>query len=296
MDATLLTRLILGALLLYQVYNYGHDLFVNRKRINDGNMLVTGPIGFTTNFFDTLGIGSFAPTTMLLKLTKSLKNDRLLPGTLNAACAIPVMTEALSYIKMVKVSGLTLLTMMLSAMLGAFIGSRIVVRFDEKKVQVTVGCALAVTAVLMVLSVTGVTTKLGAHNVATGLYGWKLVVACAVNFILGSLMNVGIGLYAPCMALVYLLGLSPLVAFPIMMSSCASVMPIAAGVFIRRDDYARAPAISITACGCLGVFVAIHFVKHLNVTFIMWLVILVMVYTSALMLIEGSRKFKLAAE
>lgn len=295
MNATLLTQLILGALLLYQLYNYGHDLYVNRKRINDGNrsMLVTGAIGFTTNFFDTLGIGSFAPTTMLLKLTKALKNDRLLPGTLNTACAIPVMTEALSYIKVVKVSGVTLLSMMLAAMLGAFIGSRIVSRLDEKKVQITVGCALAVTAVLMILSATGITTKLGTNNVATGLYGWKLTVACVVNFILGSLMTAGIGLYAPCMALVYLLGLSPLVVFPIMMASCASVMPIAAGEFIKRDDYARAPAISITICGCLGVFVAINFVKHLNVTFIMWLVIVVMIYTSALMLIEGSRKFKM---
>lgn len=113
MNTTFITQLVLGMLLLFQVYNYGNDIIVNRKRLNDGNRspAVTGLIGFTTNFFDTLGIGSYAPTTMLPKLTKSLKNDKLLPGTLNVGCAIPVMTEAFMYIKTVEVDGTTLLSM-----------------------------------------------------------------------------------------------------------------------------------------------------------------------------------------
>lgn len=289
-NTIIITQLILGTLFFYQVYNYGHDLIVNRHKLNDGNPLITGIIGFITNFFDTLGIGSYAPTTMLLKLTKSLKNDALLPGTLNVACAIPVMTEAFLYIKTIDVDGVTLLSMMSSAMLGSFIGSKIVARLDEKKIQIAMGCALGVTAILMILSATGVTTKLGANNVATGFYGWKLVIACGVNFILGSLMTAGIGLYAPCMALVYLLGLSPRVAFPIMMSSSASVMPIAAHEFIKKNQYARVPAMAITVCGCVGVFVAITFVKEMNLAFLMWLVIVVMVYTSILMLFQGIRK------
>lgn len=106
-------------------------------------------------------------------------------------------------------------------------------------------------------------------------------------------MTAGIGLYAPCLALVYLLGLNPLVAFPIMMSSSASVMPIAAWEFIKKGDYARVPAISITICGCVGVFIAITFVKRLDLTILMWLVICVMIYTSILMLVEGIRKFRI---
>ena len=39
-------------------------------------------IGFVTNFFDTLGIGSFATTTTLYKLTQMVPDERL-PGTLN---------------------------------------------------------------------------------------------------------------------------------------------------------------------------------------------------------------------
>lgn len=134
MNTTFITQLVLGMLLLFQVYNYGNDIIVNRKRLNDGKRspAVTGLIGFTTNFFDTLGIGSYAPTTMLLKLTKSLKNDKLLPGTLNVGCAIPVMTEAFMYIKTVEVDGTTLLSMVFAAMLGSFIGAKVVARLDRK--------------------------------------------------------------------------------------------------------------------------------------------------------------------
>ena len=294
MEITLITQLLLGALLLFQIYNYGYDLIINRKHLNDGRRspIITGLIGFTTNFFDTLGIGSYAPTTTFLKLTRSLKNDKLLPGTLNVGCAIPVMTEAFMYIKTVKVDGITLLSMVIMAMLGSFIGARVVAKLDERKIQVVMGCALAVTAILMILSATGVTGKLGMHNSATGFHGWKLIVACAVNFVLGSLMTAGIGLYAPCLALVYLLGLNPMVAFPIMMSSAASVMPIAARVFIKNKVYARGPALSITICGCIGVFMAITFVKSLDITILMWLVIGVMIYTSVLMLVEGIRKLR----
>lgn len=293
MNAELITILILGILTVYQIVIFGHDLIVNRNQIKDGNFLVTGVIGFFTNFCDSLGIGSYAPTTMLLKLTKSLKNDKLLPGTLNVACALPVMTEAFLYIGNFKVDGTTLLSMVIAAMIGSFAGAKVVSRLDEKKIEIIVGIALAVTAVLMILSATGVITKLGANNVATGFYGWKLVVACVVNCILGALMSAGIGLYAPCMALVYLLGMNPIVAFPIMMSSCASTMPIAAAEFIKKNEYARMPSIAITLFGCVGVVIAVTFVKSLNLTVLMWLVIAVMIYTSVLMLIEGSKKFRM---
>lgn len=293
MNAELITILILGILTVYQIVIFGHDLIVNRNQIKDGNFLVTGVIGFFTNFCDSLGIGSYAPTTMLLKLTKSLKNDKLLPGTLNVACALPVMTEAFLYIGNFKVDGTTLLSMVIAAMIGSFAGAKIVSRLDEKKIEIIVGIALAVTAFLMILSATGVITKLGANNVATGFHGWKLVVACVVNCILGALMSAGIGLYAPCMALVYLLGMNPIVAFPIMMSSCASTMPIAAAEFIKKNEYARMPSIAITLFGCVGVVIAVTFVKSLNLTVLMWLVIAVMIYTSVLMLIEGSKKFRM---
>lgn len=292
MNGTTIVRIILGIMSVYIVIIFGRDLTVNRKKINDGNWIVTGIIGFITNFFDTLGIGSYAPTTMFLKLTHSLKNDKLLPGTLTVACSIPVLVEAFLYTGTVKVESTTLLVMVIAAILGSWLGSKVVAKLDEKKIQVVMGIALAVTAILMVLSATGVTAALGAGNTAMGIHGWKLCVAAIVNFILGALMTAGIGLYAPCLALVYLMGMNPLVTFPIMMASCASLMPVAAYTFIKNNDYARVPSVAITIGGSIGVYVAYTFVKSMNVKMLTWLVIIVMVYTSILMLVEGIKKFK----
>jgi len=53
--------------------------------------------------------------------------------------------------------------------------------------------------------------------------------------IIRGLLHPRIGLYAPCMILVSLLGMSPITAFPIMMGSCAFLMPVAGVQFIRKE-------------------------------------------------------------
>jgi hypothetical protein len=45
-------------------------------------------VGLFTNFFDTLGIGSFAPTTALFRLMRMV-DDLLIPGTLNVGHTPP---------------------------------------------------------------------------------------------------------------------------------------------------------------------------------------------------------------
>ena len=53
-------------------------------------------------------------------------------------------------------------------------------------------------------------------------------------------MTIGIGLYAPCMIMVSLLGMNPIAAFPIMMGSCAFLMPVASLRFIRFGAFSDA--------------------------------------------------------
>src|SRR5215510_3736578 len=67
-------------------------------------------IGFVTNFFDTLGIGSFAPTTAIYKFFR-LVPDEQIPGTLNVGHALPTVVQALVFIAVVKVDPTTLITM-----------------------------------------------------------------------------------------------------------------------------------------------------------------------------------------
>jgi uncharacterized membrane protein YfcA len=153
------------------------------------------------------------------------------------------------------------------------------------------GFALIITAGFM-LAVNMEWLKGG--GTAIGLSGFKLIFAVAVNFFLGALMTAGIGLYAPCMAMVFSLGLSPQVAFPIMMGSCAFLMPPASIKFIKEGAYNRKAAIAMAIPGIIAVFIAAFIVKSLPLSSLRWLVIMVILYT-AFVLLRSVKKNKIAS-
>lgn len=287
MVAALLT--LLGTLLIYYLFYFIRDLAATRGNWGGGNIVIAGVIGLVTDFLDTLGIGSFAPTTMLLEFTKQLDQDRQLPGTLNVAHAIPVMIEAFIFITVVDVAPLTLFALVLAAIVGSFIGSKTVSKLPEKKVQFYMGLALIVTAVLMALRQLGMLDMLGTGNTATALTGGKLIIGIVGNFILGALMTIGVGLYAPCMAMVYMLGLNPLVAMPIMMGSCAGLMPVASANFIKAGDYARKVSVGITIGGIIGVIIAAKFVTGLDINVLTWIIIAVVIYSGITYIRKGMK-------
>lgn len=237
-------------------------------------------VGLFTNFFDTLGIGSFAVTTAIFRLG-NLVPDRLIPGTLNVGHAIPIVTQALIFITIVQVDILTLVAMIAAAILGALVGTPIVSRLSEQKVRLGMGIALLVAAGFMLAGKFGVMPSGGE---ATGLTGTKLAIGIAVNFVLGMLMPLGIGLYAPCMALVFALGMSPLMAFPIMMGSCAYLMPVASKKFIQEQAYDQAAAKGLAIGGVPGVLLAAYVVKSLPLDMLRWVVLVVICYTAVTML------------
>jgi uncharacterized membrane protein YfcA len=205
----------------------------------------------------------------------------MIPGTLNVACCIPVITEALIFITEVKVEPLTLFGMLTSSAVGAYFGAGIIAHFSEQRIRLVMGIALFVTAFLMVAGMQG-WMPVGGEEI--GLTGGKLIFGIVANFILGALMTAGIGLYAPCMALVYFLGMHPLIAFPLMMGSCAVLMPVASYRFIKEQAYAVKASMAITIFGVVGVFIAAYIVKSLPLEILRYLVICVILYTSVAML------------
>lgn len=248
---------------------------INNKLEKENKVALSG-IGFMICFFDTLGIGGFAPMTAIFKQFK-LVNDRIIPGSLNTAMTIPIVIEALIFIKDVKVDLITLVSMLIAATLGAVLGAGYVSKLNEKKVQLYMGMALIVVVMIMLAGKLGI---LSSGGDAVGLSGIKLIIAIIGNFVLGALMTLGIGLYAPCMALVYSLGLSPLVAFPIMMGSCAYLMPAASAKFIREDAYHRVATLWSTIFGSIGVVIAAYVVRSLPINILTWVVMGVIFYTS----------------
>jgi uncharacterized membrane protein YfcA len=242
-------------------------------------------IGFVTDFFDTLGIGGFAPTTAIFKLFRRVADEEI-PGTLNAGHALPTLTEALIFIAAVTVDPLTLVGMIAASVAGAWFGAGTVARLPRRAVQLGMGSALIAAAVLMLAS--NLNWVPGA-GLATGLTGARLVFAIAVNFLLGALMTLGVGLYAPCFIMVCLLGMNPLAAFPIMMGSCAFLMPVGAVRFIRAGRYSLRAALALTLGGIPGVLLAAYVVKSLRIELVRWLVLVVVLYAAALLLLSARR-------
>ena len=216
---------------------------------------------------------------MLLNATKQIDDDRKLPGILNVGHAIPVLTEAIIFVTVIKVDALTLVSLIVVAMVGSWFGSKYVTKLSEKGVQKWIGWALLITAILMLLRQTEVIALLGKGNTATALTGVKLLAGIFGNFLFGALMTVGVGLFAPCMAMVYMLGMTPLAAFPIMMCSCAGLQPVANINFIREKAYSRKIALAITIGGVPGVIIASQFLLGLDITMVTYLVIVIIFYT-----------------
>ncbi|MCC3869807.1 sulfite exporter TauE/SafE family protein [Terrisporobacter mayombei] len=249
--------------------------------LDEVSIAKVGVVGFITNFFDTLGIGSFAPTVAFNKFLKMGVRDKDLPGLLNVGDTLPVMCEAVIFTTVIDVEPVTLVTMLAASAVGSWLGAGIISKLDEIKIQKIMGIALLVTGVLMTLSALNLMPGGGE---AIGLTGIKLVIGIVGNFILGALMTAGIGLYAPCMALVYFLGMSPAVAFPIMMGSCATLMPVCSVKFIKEGAHPRKAALLLGLFGAIGVFIAAYIVKSLPLNILRWLVIAVIFYTSISML------------
>jgi uncharacterized membrane protein YfcA len=234
-----------------------------------------------TDFLDTLGIGSFAPTTALFKF-RGKPADELIPGTLNVGHNASAFLETVLFVTTVAVDPLLLGCMVASATAGAWLGAGLVSRLPRRTIQLFMGVALLIAAFFFVLK------NLGALDVAGGtafaLAGWRFALAVAVSFVLGALMCIGIGNYAPLMIMLALLGMHPLAAFPIMMTSDGILQPVASLAFFRSGRFAHGPSLGLIIGGVVGVLIAFYIVKQLPLTAMRWLVIVVVSYAAVSML------------
>jgi uncharacterized membrane protein YfcA len=237
-------------------------------------------IGFITNFFDTLGIGSYATSTALFRFFKVVRDEKI-PGTLNVGHTLPTLIQALIYITIVEVEFITLIAIIGAAVLGAWLGAGVVAGLPRRQVQIGMGFALIGAATLMLLSLTGVGP---APGVALGVSGAKLALAVVISMFLGALMMLGIGYYAPCLIMISLLGMNPTAAFPIMMGACAFLIPAGSLQFIRKQRYDVRTAIGLMLGGPGAVLIAAFIVKSLPLDYVRWGVIAVVIYTAISML------------
>jgi uncharacterized membrane protein YfcA len=233
-------------------------------------------LGFVANFFDTLGVGSFATTTAAFRLRGHVADEQI-PGTLNVGHALPTIAQALIFIAAVVVDPVTLVGMIAASVAGALVGAQVVSGLPRRAVQLGMGLALLVAALLFLSTIFGLMPGGGE---AIALSGARLWIGLVGNFVLGALMSLGIGLYGPCLILVSLLGMSPIAAFPIMMGSCAFLMPAGSLRFVARRRYDATAAIGLAIGGIPAVLIAAYVVKSLPLDWLRWLVVVVVVYAA----------------
>jgi len=283
---SIILKAILGVMTSMFGYYFIADVLRNRKMFSGKRWSGLLGTGFITNFFDTLGIGSFAQQTAIFKFFK-LVDDRLIPGTMNVGNTIPTVVQAFIFMTVVQVDPVTLVSMSTAAPLGAVLGAGIVAGMSRRRIQIGLGFGLLAVGLIMLA---GFLNWMPSGGEAIGLTGWKLAVIVGMSFIFGALQTIGVGFYAPCMAMVYALGMHPLTAFPIMMTATAMLMAAGGATFVKQKAYDRKAAFSLTIAGVIGVFLAAYIVKSLPLLVLKWVVLCVVLYTSVWMFISAARK------
>ena len=244
-----------------------------------GESLVLGAI---TNFFDTLGIGSFAPTTAWFKFRK-LVPDRLIPPTLLVGHSLPTMGQAIIFLVLlgVMVDPVLLVGCMIALLMGGLLGAPLVARAKVWAIQLVVGIALLVAAILYAM--TNLDLMPGGGTAASLPVGLT-VTAIAANFVFGILLNFGVGHYAPSLIMLSLMGLDPRLCFPIMAGGGALTVAGAGSRHLAIGQIDLRIVVGMALAGIPAVLVAAFLVREMPLEMLRWLVILVVLYTALVML------------
>ena len=261
---------------------YGAMLFRAAVAAGAVPRLETAILGAITNFFDTLGIGSFAPTMAWFKLRK-LVPDRLIPCTMLVGHTLPTLAQAVIFLILlgVSVDPVLLTGCIFAVLMGGVLGAPLVAKTRVWIVQLVVACALIVAAALYAM--TNLHLMPGGGT-ASSLPLELMVIAIIANFIFGVLLNFGIGNYAPTLVMLSLMGLDPRLSFPIMAGGAAMAAAGASARHISMGQIDLRIATGMAIGGVPAVLVAAFIVKSLPLEALRWMVIAVVLYAALTML------------
>jgi uncharacterized membrane protein YfcA len=276
----MLTALLIP--LLLAVIVYAAMLFRAALARRSAPALEAVALGAITNFFDTLGIGSFAPTMAWLKFRR-LVPDRLIPCTMLVGHTLPAVVQAVIFLVLlgVLVDPVLLIGCVLALLMGGLLGVSLVIRTKVWVVQLVVGLALILAAILYAL--TNLHLMPGGGT-AAGLPTSLMVVAITANFLFGILLNFGIGNYAPTLIMLSLMGMDPRLSFPIMAAGAALTATGASMRYISIGEVDLRIAGGIALGGIPAVLVAAFIVKSMSLDVLRWLVVCVVLYAALVML------------
>jgi uncharacterized membrane protein YfcA len=234
--------------------------------------------GFVANVADTLGLGSFA---VLVAFNKSWKliDDKKLPGTLNGQSVLPAMLQSLLFLQIVEMDILTLVVLVLGAGIGGLVGGYVVARLDKQAVRLAMCLGFVAIAFLVLSQQMELLPLAGQDN---ALSARKLPLGFLAMVIAGMLPSIGVGIYAPTQGFLFLLGLSPLVAYPIMTTIGVIAQSVTSYAFVSKNEIALKETMWITFPGIIGVIVAVPLVTYVDPVNLRWLLFVIVTYNAGM--------------
>lgn len=233
-------------------------------------------VGIIAFIADGIGVGSFAVSIALCKSFQLISNDKL-PGLINGAQVVPGAIEAIAFLFAIHVDPLTLTTLIAGTCLGGVIGPLLVSKLDTKRTELSMATAFVIMAILVLCSQMH---WLPMGGTATILTQQQLIVGFIGTIICGALPAFGVGLFAAIEVLLFMLGLSPLAAFPIMTCAGAIQQPLTAITFTIKKRIPIKEALWLGTFGIIGVAIAVPMVTHLSIRLLRWLLFAILCYNA----------------
>ncbi len=243
-----------------------------RLKIADYSKLIcSGIIAFIA---DTVGVGSFAVNVMLAKLLGTFRDDEL-PAVNNGAQVIPGTIESLFFMQLVDVDLTTLVTLVLGTCLGGLVGGTIVSRLSKQAIRLAMMCCFLLIIGLLICHQCHLFPIDGEM---VELHSGKLVIGFFAMAICGALTSVGIGLFVMVQGVLFLMSVSPLIAFPIMTTAGAMQQPLTTLVFLQQKKIPLKKTLILSVAGCLGVLVTLPIFAHLTISWLHSLLLVILIY------------------
>lgn len=264
----LLLNFVCVAVMFYQ-WKRQSSVFISVKQ--KIQLTLSGVIAFVA---DTLGIGSFAVNIALAKLFKTFDDDEL-PPMVNGAQIIPGAIESLFFMKWVNVDIKTLIILVLGTCLGGLLGGHVVSRLSKQAIR---SMMVVCFGLIMFLLVSKEMQWLPVGGNLVALTSYKLLFGFIAMIVCGALTSAGIGLFAMVQGVLFLLGVSPAVAFPIMTTAGAMQQPLTTLVFLKQNKIPLKKTLLVSLGGCFGVLLAIPIFSALSVNVLHQLLLGILTY------------------
>lgn len=234
-------------------------------------LVFSGIIAFIA---DTLGVGSFAVNVALAKLLGTFRDDEL-PAVNNGAQVIPGAIESLFFMHLVDVELTTLLTLVAGTCIGGLLGGFVVSQLSKQAIRLAMICSFTL---IIALLISHQFRLLPVGGDLTELHSWKLVIGFFALVLCGALTSVGVGLFVMVQGVLFVMNISPVVAFPIMTTAGAMQQPLTTLVFLQQNKIPLKKTMILSLSGCLGVMITIPIFSQLTITWLHLLLLFILIY------------------